>query len=56
MKKNTSLSQKNTVTREFLAKALKREIGINGKHSAIIVDQIIDSLISSICKNNELSI
>ena len=56
MEKKKTLSRKSTLTRESLAKALKREMGISVKNSALIIDQIIDILTSSISQRTEVRI
>ncbi|KIE04585.1 Integration host factor, alpha subunit [Candidatus Jidaibacter acanthamoeba] len=58
MKVNKMISclNKSTITREFLARAIKRESGINITKSSEMVDQLINFLISRICEDYEIKI
>jgi integration host factor subunit alpha len=47
---------KNTITREHLAKAIRRHTGINITITAEMVDHIIDIMTSSILETNQLKI
>jgi len=45
---SSSYFKKNTVTRESLARAVKRVTGLTVNKSATIVDQLIDSMVAAI--------
>jgi len=51
-----NLLKKNTVTRETLAKAIKRETGLNIQNSSSIVDKFIDAMCGSIQEGKQVKI
>ena len=50
---SSSYFKKNTVTRESLARAIKRETGITVNKASTVVDQIIDTIINAI-RNDQI--
>lgn len=48
--------RKNTITREYLARAIKRHTGLNINKASVIIDQIIASLTKHICDNKNVKI
>jgi integration host factor subunit alpha len=52
----SSLFKKNTLTRESLAKAIKRETGIPSNKSSKIVDQLVNIMILAINDDKEVKI
>lgn len=51
-----SLYKKNTITRESLAKAIKRETGIPSNRSSKIVDQLVAIMVKTIHGDGEIKI
>lgn len=52
----SSYYRKNTITREALAKAIKRDTGIPSNRSSKIVDQLVDIMTDAIQENFEIKI
>jgi integration host factor subunit alpha len=48
--------QKNTITREHLARAVKRSTGLNISKSSTIVDQIIELLSAAVASDKQIKI
>jgi integration host factor subunit alpha len=46
------MTKKNTLTREHLARAIKRDTGMPINKALDVVDQVFDSLISALSENN----
>lgn len=51
-----SYLKKNTVTRETLARAIKRETGLAINRASHLVDQFLDTLVDAVCKNRPIKI
>ncbi len=52
----TSLMKKETVTRESLARAIKRDTGLGINHASEIVDKFIDSICSALTSGDQVKI
>jgi integration host factor subunit alpha len=50
------ISKQNTVTREYLARTIKAEVGLTSGQSAKIIDDIINTIIGNICKKVDIKI
>jgi integration host factor subunit alpha len=51
-----SIIKKNTITREFLAKSIKSDLGLPLNQAATLVDQIFDQMVSAINKGKKIKI
>jgi len=52
----SKLATQNTVTRETLAKAIKRKTGIGVSKSSVILDEILDTIIASVKAGKQVKI
>ncbi len=50
------LLKKNTITRESLARAIKRDTGLGINHASAIVDKFIDILCNSLTEGKQIKI
>jgi integration host factor subunit alpha len=53
---SSKLIRKNTITREYLSKAIKKNTGIGANKAAKVVDDLIDVLIASIKEGKEVKL
>lgn len=50
------LLKKNTITRESLARAIKRDTGLGINHAAVVVDKFIETICSTLSEGKQVKI
>ena len=51
-----SIIKKNTITREFLAKSIKSDLGLPLNQAALLVDQVVGKMVAAINEGKQVKI